>query len=258
MDMAERALELKHGPPEAWGWTRAMHEAAGYRSPDAEYEGAALSLIPAGTRWLDLGCGRAPFPHNPRLCALLSARAGLLVGVDASANVLDNPYLHQQVRSPIETFAAAEVFDVVTLRMVAEHLAQPVPVAQALARLVRPGGTVLIYTVHRWSPTAMLGAAFPHRLHRLAMRRLFGGEDRDVFPAHYRMNTRRALDTVMAGAGFEPGGTRLLDDCRTTQRWRVLHRLELLAWSMLRRIGVPYPERCILAIFIRRAEPAAG
>ena len=85
MDMAGRALELKHGPPETWGWTRAMHEATGYRSPDAEYEGAALSLIPAGTRWLDLGCGRAPFPHNPRLCALLSARAGLLVGVDASA-----------------------------------------------------------------------------------------------------------------------------------------------------------------------------
>lgn len=249
VDFAQHALALKHGPRSGWGWSRQLQDAAGYRSPDAFYEGQLLALVHDNCRWLDLGCGRSPCPFNPRLAELLSRRAAVLVGVDPSPNLWRNPYLHDRIQSSIEAFSPPAPFDLVTLRMVAEHLADPARVSQALRRLVRPGGTVVIYTVHRWAPTAVLGRLSPHRAHRLAMRVLFGGEARDVFPAYYQMNTPAVLARLLGAAGLRMSGLRLLDDCRATQRFRRAHVAELRLWRLFRRLGAAYPERCLLATF---------
>lgn len=223
-----------------------MQHRSGYRSPDAAYEGQLLELAGPGTRWLDLGCGRSPCPFNPRLADALAGSCAELVGVDASANVWANPYLHARVQSDLAAYRPDRSFDLVTMRMVAEHVAAPAAVARALARLVRPGGALLIYTVHRWSPTAILGRLAPHRAHVAAMRIMFGGESRDVFPAHYRMNTPAKLRGLLEPAGFRVERLEQPDDCRATQRWRMAHRLELATWRVFRRCRVPYPERCIV------------
>ena len=246
----QEALAWKHGPSLA-GVTIEQHRRVGYASPDAYYEAALLRSIGPGTRWLDVGCGRSPCPANPRLAGHLSRTAALFVGVDPGPNLPDNPYLHRAVAGDV-TAVLAESFDVVTMRMVAEHVASPRDTAAALHRLVRPGGRLLIYTVHARSPTALLGRIGPHRLHRAAMRRLFAGEDRDVFRAYYRMNTPARLRALLPG--FDLLRLEMLDDCRTTVRFPRLHAAELALWSGLRRVGLRYPERCLLAEFTRRPQ----
>ncbi len=247
MDFTAAALDWKHGSSPAEPTIR-LHRQVGYTSPDAFYEGALLRLVAPGTRWLDVGCGRSPCPFNPALAAHLAGVAGYFVGVDPGPNLRDNPYVHRAVAGDLASMQP-DLFDLVSMRMVAEHVAAPEDTAAALHRLVTPGGTLLIFTVHSRAPTALLGRIAPHRLHRLAMRRVFGGVDRDVFPAPYRMNTVRRLRRLLPG--FTLRQVALLDDCRLTIGFPRLHAAELALWSAWHRTGLTYPEHCILAEFVR-------
>lgn len=254
MDYVRQALEWKHGT--APGLTLGLHRHWGYHSPDAFYEAALLRLVRPDTWWLDVGCGRSPCPFNPRLAEHLARRCAQLTGIDASANLAANPYLARAVQGDIADLDGVGAFDLVTMRMVAEHVARPEAVADALRRLVAPGGVLLIYTVHAASPTALAGALASHGLHRAAMHALFRGEDRDVFPAYYRINTPGRLRRLLTG--FEAERMQLIDDCRITLRWPRLHAAELAGRAALRRLGLPYPERCILAEFRRTGTAPAG
>lgn len=251
MDYVQQALEWKHGSSPT-GTTIRLHRRRGYHTPDAHYEAALLRLVGPDTRWLDVGCGRSPCPFNPHLAAHLAQRCALLAGVDASANIAANPYLHRAIRSNVAAMNP-DAYDLVTMRMVAEHVAEPDRLAAMLRRLVAPGGTLLIYTVHAASPSALVGKLAPQTLHRLAMRGLFRGEDRDVFPAYYRMNTIGQLRWILRG--FEARQLSLLDDCRLTLRRPKLHAAELALWSIWRRTTLAYPECCILGEFTPTTEP---
>ena len=69
--------------------------------------------------------------------------------------------------------------------------------------------------------------------------------------AAYRMNTRPQLRRLFARHGFREAYFAHLPDCRTTFRFRLLHGLELLLWRALDRVGVTYPENCLLGIYER-------
>ena len=114
------------------------------------------SLVTPGCHWLDVGSGAALFPENPKQSQQLASRCGLLVGVDPDGSLDDNPYLDRRARCVLEDFNPGEQFDVVTLRLVAEHLTEPEAALAALHRLVRGGGKVVVYTIHRWSPRTLL------------------------------------------------------------------------------------------------------
>src|SRR5262245_57013677 len=135
-------------------WAR-RREHCGYFSPDDWYEALVCRLVALETRWLDVGGGSSPFPHNVALAAELSKRCRLLVGVDPSPNVQTNPFVHEQAQRPIEEFESPHRFDLATLRMVAEHIADPPRVVGKLRDLLVPGGLVVVYTVSRWSPVSM-------------------------------------------------------------------------------------------------------
>ena len=247
MDWVNTALAWKHGVTP--GVTLSQHRRHGYLSPDAVYEGALLRLVQPGTRWLDAGGGASPCPHNPGLARHLADTCAELVGVDPGPNLARNPFVHRAQPSAIEQ--ADGVYDLVTMRMVAEHVANPAGLAVALRRLVRPGGTLLIYTVHAWSPTVLAARVLPAVARRLGMRWLCAGQDRDVFPAHYRLNTVAQLEATLAG--FTLVRADALDDCRTTLRWPRLHDAELRLRTAFRQVGLAYPESCILAEFNRDA-----
>lgn len=248
-------LHLKHGDAPA-GATPRLDARFGYVSPDAWYEGTLLRLIGPGTVWLDVGGGRHVFPNNYAAAALLAHRCAMLVGVDPSANILNNPHVYVREQCPIEAFSSSRVFDVASLRMVAEHIASPEAAVASIGRLVRPGGHAVVYTVWRFAPLSMLGGLLPDATHVWAMRSVFGGERRDVHPAYYRMNTRATLKRLFEGAGFSEVGFRRLDDCRLSNRLPWLHRIELMIWRALRALRLPYPEACLLAVYQRRTPDA--
>ncbi len=230
----------------------------GYFTPDDVYEATVAKLVTPGCRWLDVGGGRDVFPTNPPLAAALAARCGTLVAVDPSPNVHENPVAHEKVEAFIEQYHADRPFDVLTLRMVAEHIADPDAAAAALARLTAPGGAVVVHTINVWAPVSLAAWAVPFGLHHPLKRAVWGTEERDTFPVTYRMNTRRALRRVMARHGLRESAFAYLDDCRTFGKFRTLNHLEMATRSACRSVGLAYPENCLLGVYRKadRSPPA--
>lgn len=251
-------FRLKHGDPAQAGPGPKRRWAFGYFTPDDVYETLVDRLVRPGIDWLDVGGGRDLFPSNRRLARRLAERCRLLVGVDPSDNLQENPFVQERFQGLIEDYRTDHKFDLVTARMVAEHITQPEAVLENLARITRPGGHVVIYTVNRWTPVALLSAGLPFGWHHPLKRLFWHTEDRDTFPVAYRMNTRPTLARLFDRAGFDEVLFAKLDDCRVTANFRWPHYCELALYRVLRAIGLTYPENCLLGVYRRRGRAAAG
>jgi 2-polyprenyl-3-methyl-5-hydroxy-6-metoxy-1,4-benzoquinol methylase len=242
-------LHLKYGDRSRWGWGPSMRTKFGYCTPEDWYEATVFSLVTETTNWLDVGCGRELLPSNRPAAEILARRCRLLAGVDPSENVLDNQLLHRRTQISVEEYRTDEKFDLITLAMVAEHIIEPQKTLAALARLAAPGGRVVIYTVDKWSTSSVVATLTPTSVHHLIKTVLWRTEERDTFPTAYRMNTRRELARLFAQAGFPEETFCRLADTRAFGRWKTLAKTELVLWRILLRAGLPYPERCILAVY---------
>ena len=248
----ERTFRLKHGDLSRAGWLPRMQRAFDYFNPDDCYEALVAKLVQPQTRWLDVGCGRMIFPSNHCLARVLADRCRLLVGVDPSDTLDDNSYVHRKVKQPIEDFRCDEPFDLVTLRMVAEHIVDPQRTLASLSRATRPGSKVVIYTVNKWSPVPIVTRLMPFRFHHRLKNLIWEVEQESTFPVVYRMNTRRRLAGIFRSAGFGERYFAHLDDCRTFGCFRRLRYLELCCRRLLGRWALRYPESCLLAVYERR------
>jgi SAM-dependent methyltransferase len=237
--------------PSREGWAVRHRLRFQYFLPDDCYAALLDRCVTEETRWLDVGGGACMLPYNKPLARTLGDRCRLLVGVDPSANLDANSYVHERARCVLEEYETDHVFDLATLRMVAEHVQDPPRLVAALGRLLRPGGLAVIYTVDRWSPVTLVSRLVPNHLHHAVKRHIWGGEEKDTFPAFYRMNTHRALRSVFEAAGFRERLFTRLDDCATFGQIRWLNWLELAAWKGLQAAGLRYPESCLLAVYER-------
>jgi 2-polyprenyl-3-methyl-5-hydroxy-6-metoxy-1,4-benzoquinol methylase len=244
----KNVLQLKYGATPA-GWGPRQRQRFGYCTPDDIYEATVAGLLVEGCRWLDVGCGRDIFPGNPSLARVLASRCSLVAGVDPSENIYENALLHERARTSIDDFQSNHRFNLITMRMVAEHITNPGKTVRALQGLIAPGGAVLVFTVNKWSPVSMASAIIPFRLHHTFKTILWDAEERDTFPTAYKMNTRRELRRLFTSAGFRERHFEYLDDCRTTCNFRRLNWLELQARRMFRAAGFVYPENCLLGIY---------
>jgi SAM-dependent methyltransferase len=247
-----RVKYYRFGEP---GWGPKLRLAAGYFTPDDHYEALVAKLVVPGSTWADVGCGRDIFPSHPDLARELSARAGYVLGIDPDDNVHENPFVTEKFQGLIQDYHADQRFDVITLRMVAEHIVDPASAMRKLAEMLKPGGAVVIYTPYKWAPMSVVASVVPFRLHNPLKRLIWGSESRDTFPTAYRMNTRRDLLRHATAAGLMEASFELLDDCRVTQNFKLLNRIELGTRGLLNRIGLRYPELCILAVY---TSPIAG
>jgi SAM-dependent methyltransferase len=240
-----------HGDPLRLGWRVRMHARFGYFPSQSWYEGTVNSVAKAGCRMVDVGGGKALLPHNRRLSRELADRCSLLVGVDPSAGVLENDFVHQRFQGRIEDFHSEEKFDVATLRMVAEHLENPTEVVAALARLMSANGLLIVFTPNRWSPVSIAASIIPNSLHGYFTRVLWGTAAEDTFPTLYRMNTRRRLRIVCESAGFREVAFARLADCSTLERFPPTCFAELCLWRILWQMRLPYPQHDLLGIYRR-------
>ncbi len=248
-DSLRRILDWKYGPAGKRGWGPTLRAKFNYVTPDDLYETLVYDTVTEQTKWLDVGCGRDIFPSNRHTARVLSDRCELLVGVDPDDNIDDNEFVHRKEKTPLEGYSTDCRFDLITLRMVVEHVADPPAVVDRLAELAAPGGQVVVYTVSKWSPVSLLARLTPTFVHKIGKSVLWQAEDRDTFPVRYRMNTRRDLDRQFRAAGFTPVSFRYVDDCRVFQRWRFSNYMELSLRRLIRGIGAEYPESCILAVY---------
>src|SRR6266496_978532 len=109
--------------------------------------------------------------------------------------------------------------------MVAEHIARPQPALASLARLTKPGGKVVVFTINRWSPVSIAAWTVPFKLHHAIKHFLWRTEEKDTFPVVYEMNTKGRLRQLFQGHGFREVFFAHLSDCRTSFRFRLFHCL---------------------------------
>ena len=225
-----------------------------YFTPDEHYEAVVESLVGPSTRWIDVGCGRMLLPNNAKLAQRLSETAERLVGVDPDVTIQENPFVHERIQKGFDDFETDERFDLVTMRMVAEHVADPQQVCDVLARVTAPGGRVVIYTVHKFAPVPLITSLVPFGARHAVKKFLWRTEEKDTFPTCFRMNTRGTLRRLFEARGMAEEGFTLLDDCRSLARFKPGQWSELVARKALRTVGLPYPEVCLLGVYRKPAD----
>ncbi|MHB8515231.1 MAG: class I SAM-dependent methyltransferase [Dehalococcoidia bacterium] len=153
-----------------------------------------------GDVMLDAGCGSGRVfqyhfddDHRP----------SRIVGVDVTGEPRGNRNIDVAARADLASLPfRAATFDIAISSHVAEHLTQPERVFRELARVVKPGGRLLILTPNRWHYVTVSSALLPHSFH-LTFNRWRGVDEHDIFPTVYRANTARRLRALYEGAGFE-------------------------------------------------------
>jgi hypothetical protein len=245
----ETVLHSHYGPRERRGWGPRLRSKFSYYTPDDWYEAFILEQVTDQTDWLDVGCGSSILPYNPALAKILSQRCHLLFGTDPSDNIGHNSFIHEGARCAIEDLKTAHKFDLITLRMVAEHISHPKTAVAALSCVAKPGCLIVVYTVWKWAPVSLVAGMTSMPFHHFVKRILWRTEERDTFPVQYRMNTRAALRQLFAEEGFIEETFHYLGDCRSSLRSQLVNAIELSVWWILRALRIDYPERCILASY---------
>jgi 2-polyprenyl-3-methyl-5-hydroxy-6-metoxy-1,4-benzoquinol methylase len=224
---------------------------AEYYAPEDQYEALLKRLVTPELTWLDVGCGQAPFPNNIELSAELSSRCKRLVGIDPDAAVYENPFVHERYQFTLEQYSPTCSFDLVTARMVVEHVTDPNRFVAALRRVTAAGSVVVIFTVNWWSISTVAAGISPFSVHHWVKRVLWGTDRQETFPTVYGLNQRRILSRTMAKAGFNERLCVALPDASLCWRVPLLRDVELGSFKLFNRLGMPYIDSCILAAYER-------
>lgn len=147
---------------------------------------------------LDLGAGAgAVMQMNFR------GQVAKVCGVDLDDRVRVNPLLDEALVADAHAIPYPDgTFDVVFADNLLEHLSTPAAVFAEVHRVLRPGGTFLFKTPNRWHYVPTIARVTPHWFHE-AVNRWRGRKTVDVFPTHYRANSRADVRRLSAAAGLE-------------------------------------------------------
>jgi len=180
-----------------------------WRPATEVYEITIRRHLQPGMRLLDAGCGRGGAVEQ------LWSDDCLLIGADP-----DLPSLIEH-RLPSLPRAAALLerlpfgpasFDLVISSWVLEHLPDPGRAFAEAARVLRPGGHLMVLTPNRWHPVTLLnrllGWAGPWQARLVP--HLYGRAEEDAFPVHYRA-VRRLRQRGQA-AGLAPVAVQTISD----------------------------------------------
>lgn len=188
-----------------------------------------------GGSLLDIGCGEGTFLAAAE--PLYRHVAGIELDPNAASRAQHR--LGERVRAvPIEELDGVAAYDVVTLFEVLEHVRNPLETLRVAARLLKPGGTLVVSVPNRMRPGA-------------------DADDTDWPPNHLTRWTRSALREAFITAGLTP--TMLHSQKRSrygyweagwmfgarmprvfshlaghsTRRWLALRRASALVWLPL-------------------------
>ena len=154
----------------------------GYKHRWEVYEAMLINNITKDTVWLDIGCGKNGLVAN------FGQKAKQAVGIDIldDNDRFDEPFLLCDLRNiPLPSAYA----NLITLRLVVEHLEKIPEDFSEICRLLIPGGKLIILTTNSLSPILFLPRLLPYRLKSWIIQKLFCIDSREIFPTYHRFNT---------------------------------------------------------------------
>jgi ubiquinone/menaquinone biosynthesis C-methylase UbiE len=185
----------------------------GLRYSQDIYQEIVDRYVTDDTTWLDAGCGWHLLPpwkleaeHE------LVGRARAVFGVDGDEGALrKHRTLHMLAVSNLEQLPLdAESVNLITCNVVVEHLRRPHLVFAEFARVLQPGGRVIVHTPNAYSHFVLAARCLPRSLKLRLEGRLNRRSAADIYPAYYRANSPRRLRALMARAGLHEEFGRLI------------------------------------------------
>ena len=147
----------------------------------------ALAAAGSAARLLDVGCGRGGLVEQ------LEHPERQMVGIDPDfASLVEHRLDMNRAAAFSHQIPFAEgVFDVVIAAWVMEHLSRPSHDLAEIARVLKPGGRLILITPNRLHPLIRLNRILGRVMwtQKRLIFRLYGREAEDTFPAYYRANT---------------------------------------------------------------------
>ena len=195
-------VELRYYPETAFG-------AFSRDSGTLQFYARINALLTPGMRLLDLGAGRGAViveERDPFLRSLktMKGKVAHVAGCDVDDAVFENPHLDSatliEPGKPLP-YADGE-FDLVYASWVLEHLEDPAFVLSEVRRVLKPGGYFCAVTPNRRGYLALAARVLGNRRHVQVLSRVQPGRKSfDVFPTHYRVNTKGAVRRFLGAHG---------------------------------------------------------
>ena len=131
-------------------------------------------------------------------------------------------------------------FDFVSANMVFEHLVKPQATVRELARVTRPGGSILVHTVNSLHYASWMARLTPYRFHQWIVERIEHRAGKDVYPTQYRANTVARLRRLFEGSGCRLVDGGLVDGIPLYLPYRALFSIAIRVGLLERRLaGLP-------------------
>jgi SAM-dependent methyltransferase len=196
-------------------------------SPENVFAEKLQEIIAPGDRILDAGCGTGKYFGFD-----FAEEAGCqLVGADLREDVSSNSDMDFCVRSELNRLPFSDAsFDVVNCRLVIEHVEFPAVVLKEFYRVLKPGGRLAIFTPNLLHYFGAAASLTPHWFHVWFNSRVRGFDQDDIFPTHYRANTRRRLHKLALESGFSRAEITLVEGVPSVLEFN----------SLLYRMGLGY------------------
>lgn len=159
------------------------------------------------TAWLDAGCGTRLLEEDmDPVENWLTGHCKSIFGMDVS--ITSNRNIKSLVRGSLYNFPFADnSLDLITFRMVVEHLAQPTIAFADAARCLRPGGAIVVITPNIMNygifANAVATKFLPEKLRLRMVRASDSRADEDVFPVRYKANTMASLVHSLNVSGLQ-------------------------------------------------------
>ena len=177
---------------------------------------------------LDAGCGNGTLFRYP-----WKQYVRCLVGCDIHSSISKNTNIMIAIRANLTRLPfARESFDIIFSRYVLEHLNAPGIIFSELARILRPGGKLIVLTPSKYHYTVLLSRLTSHRVHEFVST-LRGNSPEDTFPAKYLCNSRTELIRHAQEAGLTLKKFVQTEDCPNYLLWSLPSFLAGVAYERI-------------------------